>query len=156
MNPPKSRHNSREEGDAWCQKLLLLGAKWWDSNDRYHLLHDEDQDVNHLGESGEPLPTMKERHWVSVAWPSTGGLVVSEFDTTMWGVERDCDEFVPEDVARLQLCTSMDEKAKMLKERFQGKVWGRVEEYRGNAFIGCWGVKDTGEVGGFWKTWAET
>jgi hypothetical protein len=41
----------------------------------------------------------------------------------------------------------MDEKAQMLKDRFQGRAWGRVEDYRGNAFIGCWGRKETGEVG---------
>jgi hypothetical protein len=65
-----------------------------------------------------------------VAWPSMGGLVVSKFDTNMWDVEIET-VLVPEDVARLRLCTSMDEKAQMLKERFRGKMWGNVEDYRG-------------------------
>lgn len=49
----------------------------------------------------------------------------------------------------------MDEKAQMLRDRFRGKVWGSVEDYRGNAFIGCWGRKETSEVGEFQKTWLE-
>jgi hypothetical protein len=73
----------------------------------------------------------------------------------MWGVEIET-VLVPEDVARLRLRTSMDEKAQMLKERFRGKMWGNVEDYRGNAFISCWGLKETGEVGEFQKTWSET
>lgn len=152
-DPPMLRHESREEEDRFCQKLLLLGAKWWDSNSRYSLLHSE-VNIVELDKSNEPLPTMRERHWVSAAWPSTGGLVVSEFDTNMWGVEIET-VLVPEDVARLRLYKSMDEKAQLLKERFRGKMWN-VEDYRGNAFIGCWGLKKTGEVGEFQKTWLET
>lgn len=81
------RHESREEEDGFCQKLLLLSAKWWDSNARYSLLNSGEVDIVEFDESDKPLPTMREGHWVSVAWPSTGGLVVSEFDTNMWGVE---------------------------------------------------------------------
>ena len=117
------RHESREEEDGICQKLLLLGAKWWDSYARYSLLNSGEVDIVELDESDKPLTTMRERHWVSVAWPSTGGLVVSEFDTNMWGVEVET-VLVPEDVARLRLCTSMDEKAQMLRERFRGKMRG--------------------------------
>ena len=153
-NPPMFRHEDPEEEDAFCQRLLLLGAKWWDSMARYWLLNGEDVNNVDLDDSDEPEPTKRERHWVSVAWPSAGGLVVSEFDTNMWGVEIE-KELVPEDVARLRLCTSMDEKAQMLKDRFRGKAWGRVEDYRGNAFIGCWGRKETGEVGEFQKTLSE-
>src|SRR4051812_27265136 len=36
-DPPMLRHKSREEEDGFCQKLLLLGAKWWDLNARYSL-----------------------------------------------------------------------------------------------------------------------
>ncbi|KAF1845475.1 uncharacterized protein K460DRAFT_109736 [Cucurbitaria berberidis CBS 394.84] len=153
-NPGMLRHERREEEDAFCQKLLLLGAKWWDSNARYSLLNSPDVNIVELDESYEPLPTMRERHWISVAWPTTGGLVVSEFGTNMWGVEIEV-EVVPSDVARLRLCVSMDEKAHVLKERFQGKTWSSVEDYEGNAFIGCWGLKKTGEVGEFQEVWPE-
>ncbi|KAF1961811.1 hypothetical protein CC80DRAFT_488217 [Byssothecium circinans] len=154
MDPIMFRHEDPKDEDAFCQRLLLLGAKWWDSMARFILLNSEDVDRGELDESDEPEPTKRERHWVSVAWPSTGGFVVSEFDTNMWCVEVE-KELVPDDVTRLRLCTSMDEKAQMLKDRFLGKVWGRVEDYRGNAFIGCWGQKRTGEVGEFQKTWSD-
>lgn len=155
MDPPTLRYEDPKEEDAFCQRLLLLGAKWWDSLERYWLLNGEDVDIPALDESDEPEPTKRERHWVSVAWPRAGELVVSEFDTNMWGLEGE-KELVPEDVARLRLCTSMDEKAQMLKDRFEGKTWDRVEDYQGNAFIGCWSRKETGEVGEFQKTWPES
>jgi hypothetical protein len=140
------RYARREEEDEFCQKLLLLGAKWWDSFERYLLLKEDIMDITELDESSEPLPTVRERHWVSVAWPSIGGLVVSEFDTNMWGVEPD-KEAAPEDVARLQLCTSIDEKANLLTSRFEGIRLSSTEEYQGNGFVGCWGLKNTGEIG---------
>jgi hypothetical protein len=154
-DPSMLRHESPEAEDGFCQKLLLLGAQWWDSYARYLLLKDELMDIHELDESYEPLPTMREWNWVSVAWPSTGGFVVSEFDTNMWGVD-DSTELVPTDVARLRLCKSMDKKARILKERFEGKVWDKVEDYRGNGFIGCWSRKESGEVGDFQKSWPET
>jgi hypothetical protein len=122
-DPPMHRHDGPAEEDMFCQRLLLLGAKWW------------------------------ERYWVSVAWPSSGGLVVSEFDTTIWGVEIGDIECVPDDVARLRLCKNMDEKAQMPKDRFKGETWESVGDYTGNAFIGCGVQKTSGEVGEFEKTW---
>jgi hypothetical protein len=155
MDPPLFRHEKSEEEDAFCQRLLLLGAKWWDSTTRYWLLNGEEVDIPALDESGEPEPTKREGHWVSVAWPSGGGLVVSEVvDTSMWGVYSE-EGTVPDDVGRLRLCMSMDEKAQMLKNRFRGKVWACVEDYQGDAFLGCWETKQTGEVGELQKTWPE-
>jgi hypothetical protein len=153
LNPEMKRHKTREEEDAFCQRLLLLGAKWWDSVARHWLLNNPDQeDTAELDNS--PLPTMRERYWVSVAWPSTGGLVVSEYNTNMYpgGVET---ETVPDDVCRLVLCTTMDEKAAILKGRFEGKSWESVNDYHGNAFVRCWETKYSGEVGELLQTWLE-
>ncbi|KAF2876415.1 hypothetical protein BDV95DRAFT_482506, partial [Massariosphaeria phaeospora] len=154
MQPPMLRHESCEAEDVFCEKLLLLGAKWWDSMARYLLLNFGDGYANiaALEESDEPLPPMRERHWVSVAWPSTGGLVVAEFDTNMWGVEIE-KELVPDDVARLRLCIGMDGKAQILKERFRWTTWSSLKDYQGSTFIGCWGSKKSGEVGQFQQTW---
>jgi hypothetical protein len=143
MHPPEKRHENPDEEDKFCKKMLLLGVKWWDSYARFSLLKGADlldgDCISALEEGQEPEPPPKERYWVSVAWPSSGGLVVSEFDTNLWGMDRDAENLVPEDVARLRLCRSMDEKAAMLRERFQGKTFTDVEEYQGNAFINCWG-----------------
>lgn len=155
LNPTMRRHKMSQEEDAFSQRLLLLGAKWWDSLARYWLLNapDDLQDTDELDAS--PEPTLRERYWVSVAWPSTGGLVVSEYNTNMYpgGIETDPP---PDDVCRLMLCTTMDEKAAILMERFEGKLWNSVEEYDGNAFIGCWESKNSGEVGDLLQTWPET
>ncbi|KAH7371730.1 hypothetical protein BKA66DRAFT_572699 [Pyrenochaeta sp. MPI-SDFR-AT-0127] len=155
INPPTQRYKTPEEEDIFCQKLLLLGAKWWDTVRRCVLLTSEETDILALDDSDEPLPTLRERYWVSVAWPSTGGMVVSEWDTNMYGVGI-VDELVPTDVSRLLLCTNMDEKAEVLKSRFQGKHWGTVAEYQGNAFINCWSSKETGEVEQFQMAWPNT
>jgi hypothetical protein len=113
---------------------------------RYRLLHSGIMDPIQLEESNEPLPTMRERHCINIAWPSTGGLVVADWDTNMRGVEIEV-ELVLMDVARLQLCTGMDEKAEILRGRFGGKTWESVKDYRGNAFLDCWETKMSGEVG---------
>ncbi|KAH8731838.1 hypothetical protein GQ44DRAFT_603934 [Phaeosphaeriaceae sp. PMI808] len=113
MDPPMHRYRTLEEEDVFCQKLLLLGAKWWDSVRRCILLTSEETDIHALDESDEPEPTLRERYWASVAWPSTGGLVVSEWDTNMWGVGIHA-EVAPTDIERLLLCTNMDERFMIL------------------------------------------
>jgi hypothetical protein len=155
IDPPMQRYETPEDEDSFCQKLLLLGAKWWDSVARCTLLTSEDTDIHALDDSDEPLPTLRERCWVSVAWPSTSGLVVSEWDTNMYGVGLRA-ELVPTDISRLLLCTNMDEKANLLKSRFRGRPWDTVADYKGNSFIGSWSFKDTGEVGQFQNTWLKT
>lgn len=152
LDPPMQRYKTPDEEDSFCQQLLLLGAKWWDSMARYTLLNCEDIDIHALDDSDEPLPTLRERYWISVAWPSTGGLVVSEWDTNMYGVGLGV-ELVPTDTSRLLLCTNMDEKTELLKSRFQGKLWNSVAEYTGNSFIGSWALKDAGEIGQFQYSW---
>jgi hypothetical protein len=78
---------------------------------------------------------------------------VSEYDTTLPAFSKVTDDFVPDDVARLRLCTSMDERAVMLLERYQGKIFRDVSEYRGNACINSWATKEAGEHGTLQKTW---
>ncbi|KAF1829869.1 hypothetical protein BDW02DRAFT_126743 [Decorospora gaudefroyi] len=155
LHPPLLRHQTPEEEDAFSKRLLVLGAKWWDSVARHWLLSPDNPDPDIEALENSPEPTPKERHWVSVAWPSTGRLVVSEYDTNMYPGGRG-DGTVPEDVCRLMLCTTMDEKATMLKERFEGKEWASVSDYDGYAFLGCWEKKTSGEAGDLLQTWPKT
>jgi hypothetical protein len=60
FNPPIRRHETREKEDVFCQKLLLLGAKWCDCMRRSHLLTSEKTDLQALVDSDEPEPTMRE------------------------------------------------------------------------------------------------
>jgi hypothetical protein len=65
-------------------------------------------------------------------------------------------ELVPTDISRSLLCPNMDEKADLLKSRFQGRLWDTVANYEGNSFIRSWSSKDTGEVEQFQNTWLKT
>jgi hypothetical protein len=152
IDPPLIRCRTPQKRVFFYERILLLGGKWWDSVCRYKLLQDAIMSIIELDESNEPLSIMRERHWVGVAWPSTGGLVVADWDTNMWGVEIEA-ELVLKDVARLQLCTNMDEKADTLRKRYGGKTWENVKDYRRNAFLDCWRTKMSGEVGEFRMTW---
>jgi hypothetical protein len=62
------------------------------------------------------------------------------------------DEVAPDDVSRLFLCMTMDEKAAVLMDRLGGKRWKGVEDYEGKAFIGSW-ENHRGEVGELQQTW---
>ena len=120
--------------DTFCQRLLLLGAKWWDSEARHSV-------VEHL-RSGiaradgvfivdrEPSPTMREKRFVKVGWPSTGGFWITEFDTTFAGVDEE-DNLLPdnEGAARLRMARTMDERCTILRDRFQGTFYKDLESY---------------------------
>jgi hypothetical protein len=83
---------------------------------------------------------------VSVGYPSTGGLWVAEYDTTILEPEEDWN-IVPFDTARLLLARTMDDKCKILQDHFRARLLQNVELYWGHAFLNSWKVKETGEVG---------
>ncbi|KAF2729888.1 hypothetical protein EJ04DRAFT_515625 [Polyplosphaeria fusca] len=130
--------------DAFSKHILLLGAKWWDSLHRYEVITGAqagNEDCMYRLDNGEePEPTIRDKVWVSVAWPSGGGVVVAEFHNTQldWHGEGGRDYGIPEDVARLGLCRDMDERATMLRERFEGKWYENVGYYEGDGFLNAW------------------
>jgi len=150
LDPPTERLPDQNDEDAFCQRLLLLGAKWWDSEARFCLLKSademDDRAIQALEYGTAPIPTMRERRWVSVAWPTTGGLWVAEFDTTLWGIIED-DNLLPCKSARLKLARTMDERSQVLRDHFRPKFYDDVREYKGYAFLNSWEEKETGEVG---------
>ena len=101
LEPPLQRLENQAAEDAFCQRLLLFGAKWWDSEARYSIIStleagaaaksrvDRAFDVDE-----QPPPIIREKHLIKVGWPSTGGLWVAEFDTTWAGVDEE-DNLVP-------------------------------------------------------------
>jgi hypothetical protein len=151
LDPPKKRHATRQEEDDFAQRLLLLGGKWWDSPARHALFIEPDHLQDEEVMAAQPEPTARENAWVGVAWPSSGGLVVAEWPTMMYPGGR-MDEVAPDDVSRLFLCMTMDEKAAVLIDRLGGKRWRGMEDYEGKAFIGSWG-NHRGEVGELQQTW---
>jgi hypothetical protein len=96
----------------------------------------------------EPPPTMREKRFVKVGWPSTGGLWVAEFDTTFAGVDEE-DNLLPDDLgaARLQMARTMDERCTILRDRFKATFYEHLKDYKGLAFLNSWETKETGEVG---------
>ncbi|KAF2119147.1 hypothetical protein BDV96DRAFT_487301, partial [Lophiotrema nucula] len=165
LHPPIERFSTQNEEDEFCKKMLMLGAKWWDSLSRHYLVTGAQEGEEDCEEALEyddtvPSPTVRERLWCSVAWPSAGGLVIAEFHSARLGHRNDGgrEYEIPEDVGRLGLCADMDERAAMLRERFEGKFFASVEDYDeegGDAFLGAWGWKidGKGEVGALEKTW---
>ena len=150
LNPPLQRRFDKAEEDAFCQKLLLLGAKWWDSEARWQLIRlaaNGDSAADQAIERGdEPYPTDREQRFVAVGWPKNGGLWVAEYESPLFGVE-DEDDLVPEDVVRLKLARTMDERCYILRTHFNATFYADVTDYKGSAFLNSWEEGHSGEVG---------
>lgn len=60
------------EEDAFCQRLLLLGKKWWDSEARYRFVVRIDAGfppaIDDLENGRVEEPVLRERRWVRVGW----------------------------------------------------------------------------------------
>lgn len=127
-----------------AQKILLLGAKWFDTCNQYtFLLHTEELDVDVLEHSPEPEPTLSEWCCMTIAWPSTGGLVVAGSATMLGEHDKDSGYFIPADITRLKLCAIVDEEVGMLRGPFRGKTLANVVPYEGYGFLNSWAVKVT-------------
>lgn len=152
LDPPVKRLDNQAAEDAFCQRLLLLGAKWWDSEARYLAVVQLEVYFGRADDAPrmdvKPQPTMREKRFVKVGWPSTGGLWVAEFDTTFAGVDEE-DNLLPENegAARLRMARTMDERCVILRDRFKATFYEDVKDYKGYAFLNSWDMKETGEVG---------
>lgn len=98
----------------------------------------------------EPSPTMREKRFIRVGWPSTGGLWVAEFDTVFGGVDEE-DNLLGEgqETSRLQLARTMDERGTLLRDHFDAIFYNDLEDYEGYAFLNSWRTrtKDAEEAG---------
>ena len=151
IHPPMRRDPNQEAEDRLCQRLLLLGAKWFDSRDRYGFVANvaDDHDPTILAlEAGEAqAPTKMERRWVSVGYPGelNGGLWVAEYDTVMYGMQEKYN-LLPEGSIQVSLASTMDMKCEILKS-IGAKFYTSLEQYDGAACLRAWEKKTTGEFG---------
>ncbi|PPJ56863.1 hypothetical protein CBER1_09990 [Cercospora berteroae] len=153
LDPPLRRDTDQTRENEFCQQLLLLGAKWYDSEERYRYVGQvQFARENGLGKDangeGSPSPTARESRWICVGWPSTGGLWVAEFDMT-WGFGLDEDDLPPSELAlaRVRLARTMDERCHLLKTLYGATFYQKLEDYNGQGFLTAWEWKRGGEVG---------
>lgn len=148
---PRYRDDDQDAEDQLCQRLLALGAKWFDSEARRALVAgvaaQEDVEMDAVMLEGTPAPSTMERRWVQVAYPNglEGGFWVAEFETSMFGWQER-DNFVPENAELVHLARTMDEKARLL-EKIGGKYYASLDEYDGAACLNAWKLKTSGEFG---------
>jgi len=151
LDPPMERLDDQNAENDFCQRLLLLGAKWWDSEARYSIIIAVEECATRAGNGSfvvadQPTATMREKRFVKVGWPSTGGLWVAEFDTVFAGVDEE-DNLLPEAPSRLQMARTMDERCDILRGNFEATFYETIEDYKGYAFLKSWTEKEEGEVG---------
>ena len=160
LDPPLRRLDDQAAEDRFCRQLLLLGAKWWDSEARYSIVAAIELRAGG-GDSGrrvsnafvleeQPTPTMREKRLLRVGWPQGegGGVWIAEFDTTWAGVDEET-KLLPadEELGRLRMTRTMNERCVMLRDRFRGRFYTDLREYEGYGFFNSWAERRTGEVG---------
>ena len=150
--------------NAFCQRLLLLGAKWWDSEARYRFVGrlgaGDQRAVEDVEEERAEEAKLRERRWVRVGWEGaaavastlsgdenvSGGLWVLDCDTNMHGVLEE-ENMVPVDAGRVSLARSMEERCEILKG-MGARFFDNLEEYKGRTtFLRAWEWKWEGEAG---------
>ena len=146
---PLERDRDQDAEDCFCQQLLRLGAKWFDSVERYQFVGgvagEDERCVDDLVAGVEDPPTAMERQWVCVGITSDEGLWVAEYDTPLPFVE-DQHNLEPQDSAKVLLARTMDERCSILKD-MGAKFYETIEQYNGMACLKAWEKKTTGEFG---------
>ena len=157
LDPPLTRAAAPAAEDEFCQRLLLLGAKWFDSESRYRFMtglrehsHACERD---LETRKTPELVLGERQWVKVGWPTkAGGFWVGEWDTNLPYILE--DQLVPINAAKVTLAMNMDERCEILKG-MGAKFYKSVAEYDGHAYLKAWQTKWQGDVEPLQQTWPE-
>lgn len=151
IHPPMRRDRNQDAEDDLCQRLLMLGAKWFDSYNRYRFIAgvaEDSYDYIHALETGKAQEaTLMERRWFSVGYPSgsEGGLWVAEYDTNIYCIGEKYNP-LPGDARRLFMARTMDEKCEILK-RMGARFYASLEQYDGAACLRAWKEKTQGEFG---------
>jgi len=151
-----------DEEDAFCQCLLLLGAKWWDSEKRYqfidHFAVDIQPYVEDVEEGRVAEPTLRERRWIKVGWEQQaaannasagggrGGFWILDCDVNWMGIIEE-DNLVPADAAKVKLAKTMEERCEILKG-MGARFYAGLEDYESEStFLRAWEWKSEGDIG---------
>lgn len=130
----------------------MLGAKWFDSEERYRfvdaVVQDHGEAITKLDQGKERWLTAMETTWVSVAFENgvdaEGGAWVVEFEMNVYG-HTGKDNPVPENAGRIGLARSMEEKCAILKN-MGAKFYKGLGDYKGKACLNMWETKVKGNL----------
>ncbi|KAF2661071.1 hypothetical protein K491DRAFT_774352 [Lophiostoma macrostomum CBS 122681] len=144
------RDEDQDREDELARRLLLLGARWFGSEERYHFIQyvaeDDEKAITQIETNEEPPTTALERRWVSVAWANgtnvNDGLWVLEFEIMMYGWQERHNH-VPGDVGKVSLAKTMEEKCQILRS-MGAKFYSTLAAYDGVACLHMWEVKTRG------------
>lgn len=117
FNPPSERFEDAEAEDAFGRELRKIGGKRWKSEQRY-------LDAYFAEGNGTKL-TEAELKVNIYGWPDNGGLWVLHYPT---------EEDVPNDIARLNMAFTMEERCQLLKE-YNAKFYENPRDYGGLADV---------------------
>lgn len=159
-----------EREDIFCRRLLLLGAKWFDSYKRYRFINGYGAGlqpyIKDVEQGRKEQPTMRERRWVRVGWESYsdstrtvdalstqaadsftgGGFWILERDTNWMGIIEP-DNMVPVDAGKLVPAKTMEERCKILRG-MGAKHYPNLAAYESKkTFLRAFEWKTEGEVG---------
>lgn len=101
-----SRADDSVDEDLFCDRLRLLGAKWWESEESYVSKVIELEDMT-------PLEKQKMEGEMLVGWPGT-------VDEGVWILRVTGNRDYPQEGAMLRMCVSMTERCILLER------WGAV------------------------------
>ena len=154
----EEEQGDEDEEDAFCQCLLLLGAKWWDNEKRYqfidHFAAGIQPFVEDVEEGRVAEPTLRERRWMKVGWEQAaanssaggGGFWILDCDTNWMGIIEE-DNLVPADAAKVRLAKTMEERCEILKG-MGARFYAGLEDYESEStFLRAWEWKWEGEIG---------
>lgn len=153
LQPTESyRSSDHGEEDVFCQKLLQLGARWFDGRERYgfvaNVADECEPEIQAIEDGEQPAPSDMERRWVSVGLEDVAFWVL-EYDRNMYHA-RETRNLVTSDVSRVMLAKTMQERCEILKD-MGAKCFQRSSEYTGLACLNAWKTKTSGEHGALVK-----
>jgi hypothetical protein len=154
LDPLMRRDPDQDAEDAFAEQLLLIGGKWWQHEGRYQLFKQVYPDncggiaQKETPDGVKPL-TEREGIFTAIGWPSTGGLWVSEFEVD----SNIYTEYVDEDLEPPAMCfepnmmlirmaRTMNEKCALLSQKFHGKYYSNVSEYKGLELLNSFNDND--------------
>lgn len=146
----EGRALKQEDEDGICRKLLHLGAKWWDSEERFRDMERWSRDAmgRRMTEDLKYDPTTRETSQLVVGWPSTGGLWVACLEHCYFRINQyERTHHSPDEAVLLRLARNMDEKCQVLRDHFEAKFYEGVQDVEGHNFVNSWETKIHGEVG---------